>query len=133
MLLLDNVSDTNGGHLLLRLINDVRNETGVVDPLVVISSGAEPPVADAPITHPLDAFGGYIAWERAGRRPAESAWYLPVRIPDDEFTDEFTGEGPTQKPDRLTSQALANTLTGLERLFTRLGPPQADAKGSVHE
>ncbi|MGY2062048.1 hypothetical protein ACW9HQ_44820, partial [Nocardia gipuzkoensis] len=38
-LLLDNLSESSGGFTLLRLINDARNQTGLFDPLLVISAG----------------------------------------------------------------------------------------------
>jgi hypothetical protein len=37
MLLLDNIAVDNGGYLLLRLVNDVRNQVGVFDPLLVVA------------------------------------------------------------------------------------------------
>lgn len=47
---LDNVTEHNGGWELLRLINDVRNERGDLDPLLVIAGSAHLPVLlqDAP-------------------------------------------------------------------------------------
>jgi hypothetical protein len=43
VVLLDNITEANGGWELLRLLNDVRNETGDPDPLLVIAASNEPP------------------------------------------------------------------------------------------
>jgi hypothetical protein len=43
VLLLDNVTETNGGWELLRLLNAVRNETGLLDPLLVIVTADQAP------------------------------------------------------------------------------------------
>ncbi|CAM4064666.1 hypothetical protein KIPE111705_38700 [Kibdelosporangium persicum] len=90
VLLLDNITVTNGGYQLLRLINDVRNETGRSDPLLVISASRKvPPGAgnDGAWTA-REAVDGYHAWRTrlrdAHRRREESEWYLPIRIPDSE-------------------------------------------------
>jgi hypothetical protein len=87
MLLLDNIAEENGGYLLLRLVNDVRNQVGVFDPLLVVATSDEvPPQAlgpdeSGPATKPGR---GYNAWQnalRAQRRARlESTWYLTLRI-----------------------------------------------------
>jgi hypothetical protein len=41
--LLDNITGENGGCELLRLLSEVRNETGEPDPLLVVAAGAERP------------------------------------------------------------------------------------------
>ncbi|NJQ05752.1 hypothetical protein HCN56_09230 [Streptomyces lonarensis] len=51
-LLLDNVTEANGGWELLQLINDVRNETGEHDPLLVVAAGAQWPEPLPPAHHP---------------------------------------------------------------------------------
>jgi ABC-type branched-subunit amino acid transport system substrate-binding protein len=95
VVLLDCITRANGGYRLLKLINDVRNETGAFDPLLVISGSQKvPPYAVEPgVTNPddgvrdaADADEGYEAWRhqfsRDSRRRAPTAWYLPIRIPD---------------------------------------------------
>lgn len=90
-LLLDHITMDNGGYTLLRLINDVRNQVGLFDPLLVISASHEVPPddgADDPDRPHYDAAGaveGYRAWQNvllADRRARrDNAWYLPIRIP----------------------------------------------------
>lgn len=87
MLLLDNIDADNGGHLLLRLINDVRNQLGSFDPLLVIATSATVPLEasagdqDGPA---VEAHDGYRGWqntlqqERLAR--GKSTWYLPIGI-----------------------------------------------------
>ncbi|MFC5922630.1 hypothetical protein [Micromonospora vulcania] len=89
VLLLDNVTPDNVGGALLRLIGDVRTETGRNDPLLVVASGALAP-PELPEPHPLtDADEAYDEWAEALpemrrlRRPA--AWLVVLR-PDDTDT-----------------------------------------------
>ncbi|MBS2966086.1 hypothetical protein KGA66_23780 [Actinocrinis puniceicyclus] len=105
-LLLDDVSMTNGGYLILRLINDVRNQVGLFDPLLVISASVDvPPDAGRDPTRPrydaANALDAYRAWQNqllADRRARlENAWYLPIRIP---------GE-PTEEVRRRVSMTIA--------------------------
>lgn len=89
--LLDNITGVNGGYAVVQLINDVRNQVGRFDPLLVITaSRVVPPDAgkrypgrpdyDAP-----NAYRGYQCWQNllsADRRARrEIAWYLPLKIP----------------------------------------------------
>lgn len=89
-LLLDNITRANGGYVLLKLINDVRNETGRFDPLLVISASRKvPPDAGRNTQRPKydarHALGSYREWQNsllADRRARRNtAWYLPLRIP----------------------------------------------------
>jgi len=99
MLLVDNVTPQNAGHTLIRLINDVRNETGRNDPLLVVAAGdASPP--ELPQARPLqDSDESYEEWAdvlpeaRRLRRPA--AWFMVLEL----------GEAGTGTPPRaaLTS------------------------------
>jgi len=95
VMLLDGITRTNGGYRLLELINDIRNETGAFDPLLVISGSEKvPPYAvepagedpEAAVWDAARAELGYQAWRnqfsRASRRRTPTAWYLPIRIPD---------------------------------------------------
>jgi hypothetical protein len=89
ILLLDDITADNGGYLLLRLVNDVRNQVGVFDPLLLIATSAEvPPEAlsadeEGPATEAGDA---YVAWQNALREERlareKSTWYLTIGIPD---------------------------------------------------
>jgi hypothetical protein len=92
--LLDNVTRSNGGYALLKLVNDIRNETGLVDPLLLITtSSLVPPHAVEPTVdnvqdvvsqaHEADE-QGYRAWrhklDEARRARTDMTWYLPVEI-----------------------------------------------------
>ena len=93
--LLDNVTRSNGGYALLKLVNDIRNETGLVDPLLLITtSSLVPPHAVEPtVDNVLDVVSqaheadkqGYRAWRHklaeARRARRDMTWYLPVEIP----------------------------------------------------
>ncbi|HWC84875.1 MAG TPA: hypothetical protein VG756_33355 [Pseudonocardiaceae bacterium] len=91
VLLLDDITMTNGGYSLLRLINDVRNQVGAFDPLLVVSSSpAAPPSGATDITErggytTSNAYIGYRVWQnellrdRRARRP--TTWYLPLWVP----------------------------------------------------
>ncbi|SCF19766.1 hypothetical protein GA0070618_3956 [Micromonospora echinospora] len=84
VLLLDHVVPGDQGHRLVRLLNDVRNETGRNDPLLVLAVGAEPPPEPAVVTPLADAEEAYDEWvegvpeARRLRRPA--AWLLPLEV-----------------------------------------------------
>lgn len=89
VVLLDGVTGTNGGYRLLKLINDVRNETGAFDPVVVISGSSEVPPLRArgnpALPSARDALAAYRRWceniSKASRARTPSAWYLPIRVP----------------------------------------------------
>lgn len=81
VLLLDDSAAGNGGAALLRLVNEVRNETGLFDPLLVISAGTKAPPDSSPRKFSAaDAKSGYQAWRRAlpdaRRARSKHAWHL---------------------------------------------------------
>jgi hypothetical protein len=86
--LLDNI-DEPGGWELLRLINEVRNETGELDPLLIIAAGSGTPPGLSPESRgdnePTMAEGALTAWkDRLPRRRqllAADARYLFVTLP----------------------------------------------------
>jgi hypothetical protein len=89
-LLLDNITRANFGYTTLRLINEVRNDIGRFDPLLVISASRKvPPDAGANPGRPhYDAeyaLNGYQEWQDSlfadRRKHGVTAWYLPLRIP----------------------------------------------------
>jgi ABC-type branched-subunit amino acid transport system substrate-binding protein len=91
VLLLDNITVHNGGYDLLILINLVRNQVGVFDPLLVVSASRTVPpdagtIPDRPRYAAKDAFLAFNAWQnqllddRRARR--DTTWYLPLQIPD---------------------------------------------------
>ncbi|MET7708269.1 hypothetical protein [Micromonospora sp. NPDC005413] len=103
-LLLDHVAPGNVGAELVRLIGDVRTETGRNDPLLIVASGGQPP-PELPEPHPLtEADEAYDEWAEALpemrrlRRPA--AWLVALR-PDDTDTGPPSRGGvrPFSAPD----------------------------------
>lgn len=103
-LLLDKVVWGDAGHTLVRLINDVRNETGRGDPLLVIAA-SEQPAPGASHDHELiDARDGYHEWAallpEARRLRRASAWYLTLRTGTESEVDargrapDFAAPGP---------------------------------------
>jgi len=93
VLMLDGVTTGNGGYRVLELINAVRNQIGLFDPLLVLSaSEAAPPDAtprkDRPKYRAKHSGEAYRAWQnelrddRRARR--DTAWYLPIGIDDPE-------------------------------------------------
>ncbi|MDG4805253.1 hypothetical protein O7634_00585 [Micromonospora sp. WMMD1120] len=103
-LLLDHVAPDNVGGELVRLLGDVRTETGRNDPLLVVASGGHAP-PELPEPHPLsEAEEAYDEWTEALpemrrlRRPA--AWLVALR-PDDTDTGPPSRAGvrPFSAPD----------------------------------
>ncbi|GAA4545922.1 type 1 periplasmic-binding domain-containing protein [Amycolatopsis samaneae] len=94
VLMLDAISPANGGYRLLRLINGVRNQVGLFDPLLVVSASDDvPPDAgrgdpERPRFDATTAAEGYRAWQNAlrddRRARRDTAWYLPIRIREGE-------------------------------------------------
>ncbi|WP_163507291.1 hypothetical protein [Fodinicola acaciae] len=87
IVLLDNVTATNGGWDLLRLINDVRNETGELDPMLVVAASVEPPPPYVQVgaVPPAEAITALRMWRQ--RLPVRrqlltsDARYLVVTVP----------------------------------------------------
>ncbi|WP_422773066.1 hypothetical protein ACN28C_08985 [Plantactinospora sp. WMMC1484] len=95
VLLLGNVTSGDAGHTLVRLVNDVRNETGRNDPLLVVAAGAAPP-PELPEPYALvDAEEAYDEWvdvlpeTRRLRRPA--AWLIALLLGDPSAGSEPRG------------------------------------------
>jgi len=87
--LIDHASEENGGLPLLRLINDVRNETGKVDPLLVIAGCRDEPGIDRPEEVELFAAASataYSTWKRElpvqRQRLAADARFLTIHLPE---------------------------------------------------
>ncbi|MDQ0378979.1 type 1 periplasmic-binding domain-containing protein [Amycolatopsis thermophila] len=113
--LLDNVTEANGGWELLRLINEVRNETGDLDPLLIVTASDErppPPAESGAGIEPADrATRAWASWKRRlpGRRQmlARDARYLFIdlpratakaRLPEDASVWEDRQSGPPPPP-----------------------------------
>jgi hypothetical protein len=95
VLFLDDITAGNGGYALLQLINDVRNEIGRFDPLLVIGAGRRVPPdgseltddeVDPQIYFASNAESAYRAWRNslrdARRARTDTAWYLRLSVPD---------------------------------------------------
>ncbi|XVS67030.1 hypothetical protein ACQPYE_13500 [Actinosynnema sp. CA-299493] len=91
VVLLDGIRRDNGGYAVLKIINDVRNDTGAFDPLVIISGSAKvPPDAEttaerepdsvSQASHAYETWARKLATDSRARRP--TAWFLPLRVPD---------------------------------------------------
>ncbi|AQS65772.1 hypothetical protein [Streptomyces pactum] len=90
IVLLDNLAESNGGWELLRLISEVRNETGELDPLLVVAACDERPAAleagdSGMLRDPQDALDALKAWldnlPSKRQRLAENARYLWIALP----------------------------------------------------
>lgn len=94
VVLLNGVTRANGGYALLRTINDVRNEIGKPDPLLLVSCSRKvPPYASDPNGHvenssvfsTSDADAARRRWMNTlparTRRRGIAAWYIPIKIP----------------------------------------------------
>lgn len=87
--LLDNVRETNGGWELLRLINEVRNETGRLDPLLLVAATDDPPrPPEEPafsLTSAVHANEALSEWRRRlptrRQKLAPDARYLHIELP----------------------------------------------------
>jgi hypothetical protein len=96
-ILLDNVTAANGGWELLRLVNAVRNETGEIDPLlIVVESDETPPLEDPPRpVSPAETPAALNRWQRMlpSRRQllADNARYLLVTLPPAADDEQATG------------------------------------------
>ncbi|MFI6097145.1 hypothetical protein ACIA8G_16395 [Lentzea sp. NPDC051213] len=87
--LLDGVSKDNGGWQLLELINDVRNETGELDPLLVIAASSVQPTLSQKLgttaVAPDETADALATWReelpRKRQMLAPDARYLMIRLP----------------------------------------------------
>lgn len=137
VVLLNNITSTNGGFRLLELINVVRNQTGQFDPLLVITAGREtPPYGTTKPENdgttqpenrrkylPLNALNAYEVWQgqllRDRRARRDTAWYLPLTLPGIEDQgqwpsigemDEFTARRRHIRPGRWMSRVNHTSL-----------------------
>jgi hypothetical protein len=106
VILLDGITRANGGYRLLKLINDVRNDTGAFDPLLIISGSQKaPPDSIKPQDSSVSKFmwlaarsrRAYEAWcnrlSTASRARTPTAWYLPILVPSTLVPSTFVKPG----------------------------------------
>ena len=101
--LIDNAVEGSAGYRLLQLVNDVRNETGRSDPLLVVCASDQVPQAPAKESSvesdsgllngdPAYADEDYRKWAkklpRSRRARVDTAWYLPIAVTDSEDLDQ---------------------------------------------
>ncbi|SDQ18237.1 ABC transporter substrate-binding protein [Actinopolyspora saharensis] len=107
--LLDNIGEANGGWELLRLINEVRNETGRLDPLLVVAATDDPPRHPE---EPAPSFNSAVhanealsEWRRRlptrRQKLAPDARYLHIELPVDASAAELSQEDHTAWQDRV--------------------------------
>ncbi|MGV9677075.1 ABC transporter substrate-binding protein [Nocardia sp. NPDC003482] len=110
VLCLDDIDAGNGGFALLALVNDVRNQSGLFDPLLVIGACEElPPDVGTDADHragydATQAFAAYHHWQDtlhdAQRKRGETAWYLPIRIGSEQWSTVPGGHHFPVRPGR---------------------------------
>lgn len=114
--LIDDVVPGTARHTLLRLINDVRNETGRYDPLLLVAAGertpdevptpeeAAPvvPALAAPAIAPADLASAYQAWTkvlpRTRKARGQGAWVWSIDVPDRRGGTDGDGDGDDRPP-----------------------------------
>lgn len=108
VLLLNKADEVNGGYRLLSLISEVRTETRLFDPLLVVSAGRLPPAeSGADYPHGYAPEQVYKAWASQFQKNlrAPSAWYMPVpapdRISDEQYLVRTTDPIKTRRPPLL--------------------------------
>jgi len=102
VVLVDNISRQNGGYLLFKAINDVRNDTGAFDPVLFVSGSFRvPPRArereekdvEEKTLSSYRADAAYKAWkanlEVSSRRREPTAWYMAIKVPDSAGEDSW--------------------------------------------
>ncbi|MEU8069947.1 hypothetical protein AB0B20_09340 [Micromonospora sp. NPDC049151] len=97
VLVLDGARPDNVGHTLVRLVDEVRNETGRNDPLLVVAVAADPPPEPAAARPLAEAEEAYEEWAEAlpeNRRLRRSGAWLMLLESDDRDVDAPVGGVP---------------------------------------
>ncbi|MFJ6955377.1 type 1 periplasmic-binding domain-containing protein, partial [Micromonospora aurantiaca (nom. illeg.)] len=97
VLVLDGARPDNVGHTLVRLVDEVRNETGRNDPLLVVAVAADPPPEPAASRPLAEAEEAYEEWAEAlpeNRRLRRSGAWLMLLEADDRDVDAPVGGVP---------------------------------------
>lgn len=131
--MIDRVASGNAGSVLLSLINEVRNETGRTDPLLIVAAAQD--AADLSADEefewlfPLQGLSaGVEAWQRslgiAWRGQRSTAWYVPVEMPRIERLPEYAQIVPPWRaaaPPLLARRRVLPGLAGLAVLVAASG------------
>ncbi|WP_409186560.1 hypothetical protein F9C11_20945 [Amycolatopsis sp. VS8301801F10] len=95
VLMLGNPTAGNGGKKLAQTVNDVRNQTGQFDPLLVITAGPNVLLRkelEASLYSFRNALDAYQDWRdrlpNSRRKYSEAAWHLPMLVPADDVSSE---------------------------------------------
>ncbi|WP_374536475.1 hypothetical protein [Micromonospora aurantiaca (nom. illeg.)] len=97
LLVLDGARPDNVGHTLVRLVDEVRNETGRNDPLLVVAVAADPPpepAASRPLTEAEEAYEEWAEALPENRRLRRSGAWLMLLEADDRDVDAPVGGVP---------------------------------------
>ncbi|WFF06224.1 hypothetical protein O7622_24695 [Micromonospora sp. WMMD1076] len=97
VLVLDGARPDNVGHTLVRLVDEVRNETGRNDPLLVVAVAADPPPEPAASRPLAEAEEAYEEWAEAlpeNRRLRRPGAWLMLLEADDRDVDVPVGGVP---------------------------------------
>ncbi|MGH3889798.1 MAG: hypothetical protein ACRDSZ_25085 [Pseudonocardiaceae bacterium] len=95
VILLNHVTRANGGYHLLRTVNDIRNDTGLLDPMLLVTCSKKiPPHAFDPDRRPAradvcsaaDSTATLRVWKKEISAHQQSrsdvAWYLLIQLPE---------------------------------------------------
>jgi hypothetical protein len=121
VLLLRSLEPDTVGETLVRLFNDVRNETGARDPLLVIGAGTRtlPDAQSASESGTLDKW--QQALQEARRRRSPTAWYVPLVVADETSSEDEPGYvmGRTELP--LKHSRLLRRIPAIALVLLLLG------------
>ncbi len=112
VVLLNHVTRANGGYHLLRAVNDIRNSTGLLDPMLLVTcSKRVPPHAFDPdhlpsradICSAVDSAAALARWKKSisaqQQSRSDAAWYLPILLSE-------PADGDTRQRIKLQLEAL---------------------------
>ena len=125
--LINNAVEGSAGYRLMQLVNDVRNETGRSDPLLVVCASNQAPQAPTkdnivgsdpgklPGNDPAYTDEDYSKWAKklpgSRRARVETAWYLPISVTDSGDSDQNSREPIDAAPaPRLARRSIVGAL-----------------------
>jgi hypothetical protein len=151
VVLIDNSAEASSGGRLMQLVNDVRNETGRSDPLLVVCASDQLPQAptrenvgesdsgNSPGSDPACADEDYRKWAKklpgSRRARVDTAWYLPISVTDSGDSDPDArkpiGAAP---PPRLARRSFVGAVTVILALVAAVwvSSEYAGGRGCLH-